>query len=311
MRINYIVSIVLLFFVGLSASADAYYLVGSINNYNAPVYMSEIERGRYALTDENGDSIYSLTINIPKGQLNFVLFKEIAGWDSENIYWAQESVDLIDESYFVDGVLTTNEEKYIIPDTGEEITVYINSACRDAGTIDNQISGYEIVDGDKNSRVGNYEVTKIAGTLTVEKRNVTITTESYVDVYNATPQKNEVVFVDNSLVENGSFTLQLSEETYETFTFFNFAEITNVGRAENSVEFQVVKFEKLESSLDNYNITEDFGSLQVTPRPVIITAVNKAQSWIYDGENHTYTEYTEIPQINNENKISNSSYYAR
>ena len=84
-------------FVGLSASADAYYIVGSINNYNAPVYMSEIERGKYALTDENGDSVYSLTINIPKGQFNFVLFKGIAGWDSKDIYWACESVDLIDE----------------------------------------------------------------------------------------------------------------------------------------------------------------------------------------------------------------------
>ena len=97
MRINYIVSIVLLFFVGLSAYADAYYIVGNINNYTSPAHMSETERGKCALTDANGDSVYSLTINIPKGQFNFVLFKGIAGWDSKDIYWAQESVDLIDE----------------------------------------------------------------------------------------------------------------------------------------------------------------------------------------------------------------------
>lgn len=97
MRINYIVSIVLLFFVGLSAYADAYYIVGDINNYTSPSYMSETERGKCALTDANGDNVYSLTINIPKGQFNFVLFKGIAGWDSKDIYWAQESVDLIDE----------------------------------------------------------------------------------------------------------------------------------------------------------------------------------------------------------------------
>ncbi len=97
MRINYIVSIVLLFFVGLSAYADAYYIVGNINNYTSPAHMSETERGKCALTDANGDSVYSLTINIPKGQFNFVLFKGIAGWDSKDIYWAHESVDLIDE----------------------------------------------------------------------------------------------------------------------------------------------------------------------------------------------------------------------
>ena len=97
MRKIYFLGVVMSLLIGFSVSADEYYIVGDMTGYNAPKDMSEIEKEKYALTDEDGDSVYSLTINIPKGQFNFVLFKGIAGWDSKDIYWAQESVDLIDE----------------------------------------------------------------------------------------------------------------------------------------------------------------------------------------------------------------------
>ena len=86
-------------FIKLIASAtSAYYIVGNINNYNPPTYMSEEERNKYGLTDKDGDSIYSLTINIPKGQFNFVLFEGVVDWNSSQIYWATEPVELFDET---------------------------------------------------------------------------------------------------------------------------------------------------------------------------------------------------------------------
>ena len=85
-------------FVGLSASADAYYIVGDINNYNAPTNMSESERGKYALTDDDGDEIYSLIINIPKNKFSFVLFKGIVDWNSRDIYWATVPIEMVDET---------------------------------------------------------------------------------------------------------------------------------------------------------------------------------------------------------------------
>ena len=63
-------------FVGLSAYADAYYIVGDVNNYNPPTNMSETEREKYALTDDDGDEIYSLIINIPKNKFSFVFNNE-------------------------------------------------------------------------------------------------------------------------------------------------------------------------------------------------------------------------------------------
>lgn len=85
-------------FVGLSAYADAYYIVGDVNNYNPPTNMSETEREKYALTDDYGDGIYSLIINIPKNKFSFVLFKGICDWNSSDIYWAKAPVELIDET---------------------------------------------------------------------------------------------------------------------------------------------------------------------------------------------------------------------
>ena len=80
------------------SATSAYYIVGSINNYNTPTIMSDAEREKYGLTDEDGDSIYSLKINIPKGQFNFVLFEGIVDWNSSQIYWATEHVELYDET---------------------------------------------------------------------------------------------------------------------------------------------------------------------------------------------------------------------
>ena len=80
------------------SAASAYYVVGSINNYKSPTNMSEEERNKYALTDEDGDSVYSLKINIPKGQFNFVLFEGIVDWSSSQIYRATEQVELYDET---------------------------------------------------------------------------------------------------------------------------------------------------------------------------------------------------------------------
>lgn len=94
-----VVSIIMMLLVKLMVSAtSAYYIVGSINNYNTPTIMSDAEREKYGLTDEDGDSIYSLKINIPKGQFNFVLFEGIVDWNSSQIYWATEHVELYDET---------------------------------------------------------------------------------------------------------------------------------------------------------------------------------------------------------------------
>lgn len=80
------------------SATSAYYIVGKINDYTAPTYMSDAEREKFALTDEDGDSIYSLTINIPKNQFNFVLFEGIAGWESENYYFAAKPFEIIDKA---------------------------------------------------------------------------------------------------------------------------------------------------------------------------------------------------------------------
>ncbi|MBR5332653.1 MAG: T9SS type A sorting domain-containing protein [Muribaculaceae bacterium] len=60
--------------------------------------MSESERGKYALTDDDGDEIYSLIINIPKNKFSFVLFKGIVDWNSRDIYWATVPIEMVDET---------------------------------------------------------------------------------------------------------------------------------------------------------------------------------------------------------------------
>ena len=76
MRKIYFLGVVMSLLIGFSVSADAYYIVGDMTGYNAPKDMSEIEREKYALTDEDGDSVYSLTIDIPQNKFNFVYLRD-------------------------------------------------------------------------------------------------------------------------------------------------------------------------------------------------------------------------------------------
>ena len=98
MRKIYFLGVVMSLLIGFSVSADAYYIVGDMTGYNAPKDMSEIEREKYALTDEDGDSVYSLTIDIPQNKFNFVLFKGLTDWNSQDIYRAEETFELIDKA---------------------------------------------------------------------------------------------------------------------------------------------------------------------------------------------------------------------
>lgn len=215
-----------------------------------------------------------------------------------------DATNLIDESYFVDGVyVPEGQEYYEIPEmTGEKISVIITSYQKDAGESKNKVASYNIVaSGDGNrSTASNYEITIVEGTLKVEKKSIIISTSGGTSVYDALAHKTEKAFVNGQEAVDGSYTLQLSETTFETFTFEDFNEITNVGKAKNTVSYEVIKFGGLESSLSNYLIAENFGEIAITERPVVIRSDDKLKSFVYDGLEHNFTEHKAFKVEGNE-----------
>ena len=125
---------------------------------------------------------------------------------------------------------------------------------------------------------GNYDITYTNGTLTITKKPLTITADSDTKVYDAT-----------ALTNSGYTSTGLAEgDTFESVTVTGSQ--TSVGSSDNEPSEAVIKNGTNQDVTSNYNITYANGMLEVTGKPVTITA--DSDSKIYDGSSLTKNSYT-------------------
>lgn len=168
----------------------------------------------------------------------------------------------------------------------------------------------DIVDQSGNSVKGNYRISYEFGTVTINKRDILIESDSLNGVYNGRAQGKESVTYDFAQLCDGHY-LDVSYEST----------VTDCLKTPVPNEFTVtIRDAYGERVTDNYNISTVFGTLQLEPLPIYI--LTDSESKTYDGvslkaEGFTYlygsqeivsaqrVEYVGAPSIVNAEFVEN------
>ncbi|MCI8435447.1 MAG: hypothetical protein HFK10_05795 [Clostridia bacterium] len=165
---------------------------------------------------------------------------------------------------------------------------------RNAGTVANDYaaSDYVIRDAFGRDVTRNYQIISVkAGTLTLDKRAITITTETDEREYDGKPLKN------TDCKYEGLIPGQTIGADTQTVT-----QITNVGTVENKTQFIISADRQIVTA--NYAVTYVYGTLTVTPRNVWIETASANK--IYDATPLSSDE-TNVHHIENGQIIVNNS----
>ena len=173
---------------------------------------------------------------------------------------------------------------------GHAATVTISGSKTDAGEYEELLvpNVTKIVDAKNKDVTGYYDISYEDGSLTINKRSVTLTSETASKVYDGTPlTKPEVTVTGDGFVEGEGATYDVT------------GTITNVGETENKFTYTLNEGTKA----GNYDITKTEGTLEVTPvtDKVTVTIKGNTDSVRYNGKEHKVEGY----QVEN---ISNNLY---
>lgn len=154
---------------------------------------------------------------------------------------------------------------------GQNISVQIVGERTHAGESVNTVADVRVTDGERDVTF-NYSVKVELGTLRVLRRPVTVDIASGTWVYDG--QSHSV----------NEFSLS-KESPYEFITghdvrTFSLSFVEDVGILDNELRFSVYDPDGMNITGD-YEISQNFGSLQVTPRPILLQV--ESQEKVYDG----------------------------
>ena len=149
-----------------------------------------------------------------------------------------------------------------------------------AGEYANTISGTPVVkDADGNDVSSQFAVTLVPGKLEIAKRSVTLTSASESREYNGEALTNDGVTV-------GGDGFVAGEGAIYSVT----GAITDAGRVDNSFTYAA----NSNTNFDNYIITKEEGTLEVTPvtKKVTVTITGKSDTLPYSGSEQSVTGYS-------------------
>jgi hypothetical protein len=147
----------------------------------------------------------------------------------------------------------------------------------DAGTYNMELKASDFTNNSKN--FSNVEFVIVEGTLTINKRPVTLTSATDSKVYDGTALTNdEVTAGGEGFVAGEGATYNVSGSQ------------TEVGSSANAFEYTL----NGNTKADNYDITKVEGTLTVTEltSKVTVTITETSGSYTYDGAEQTATGYT-------------------
>ena len=187
-----------------------------------------------------------------------------------------------DASKVYDGTALLNQEYEITEGSlaiGQVGIITEDTSIINVNFVDNilELSIFE----DEINVTSNYEITYITGTLEITPRSITVTAANDTKVYDATELINQ-----GHIVSSGT----LAEE--QSSVVVDNTSIINVGTIDNVLEVTIKDSENIDVT-SNYVITYVAGTLEITHRPITITAADDTE--VYDGtalsnQNYTVTE---------------------
>ena len=182
-----------------------------------------------------------------------------------------------------DGTALTNDGYTYtegVLESGDVLTAVVEGSRTNAGSSANAVTGYKVM-RDGTDVTGNYTFGEsVNGTLEVTKRGLSITADSDSKEYDGTAlTKNSYAITGGSLAAGDA----LKEVTVS-------GSIVNKGTEANVAGNAVIKNAAEEDVTGNYDISYNDGQLEITARPLTITADSDGKT--YDGTPLTKNSYT-------------------
>ena len=153
--------------------------------------------------------------------------------------------------------------------TGHTVTCSNSGSITNKGSVANTLNSVVVKSGTTDVS-GNYAITKVNGTLTVNAKAITVTASGGSKTYDGSALTN----ASGCSVTSGSVV------SGHTVTCSNSGSITNKGSATNTLSSVVIKSGTTDVS-GNYSITKANGTLTVNARSITVTAGGGSKT--YDG----------------------------
>ncbi len=153
---------------------------------------------------------------------------------------------------------------------------------QNVGQADNVVTNVKVMRGDKDASINYTFGTHVKGSLTITKRNITVTSEPKSFTYDGSAHSWPNASITSGTMAEG-----------ENVTFTNFATVTTVAQGKVDNTFTVVA--EGDTKLSNYEIAYNLGVIEIASidTPIVVTAATDEKT--YDGtelsnSSFTYTE---------------------
>ena len=188
------------------------------------------------------------------------------------------------EEWTYDALPHTNEKGYTAEGlaNSESITLIDCASITFAGETENSITFIVSNEAGKET-TKNYSIQTVFGTLTINKRNLTVTSNSSTHIYNGYHQGESCV---DDLLIGGDGLAQSDALILTSGTAPKF-----VGTYENIVEVKITSPDGTDVS-ESYEINYTYGTIELTPCE--ITIQTGTSSYLYDGTPHSDESYAVI-----------------
>ena len=175
------------------------------------------------------------------------------------------------------GEFMINENRYPLP-KGHTLTLKAEGEVLFGTVPQTYVEGSaRVTDADGRDVTKNFSITVTDGTLTVNPRPVTITTNSASKVYDGEPLYSpDWMYPGSALLEGHELSVTVTGVS-----------IVDVGSATNTVERHLTRIFDTRTDEDvsmYYDVTYSEGVLSISPRP--ITVATLGGEWMYDGRPH-------------------------
>lgn len=156
---------------------------------------------------------------------------------------------------------------------GQEITVAAASSFTVVGEYENDLTA-TIKDENDVDVSKNYSVTVFPGSVTINKRELKVVTNSDTFTYDGEAHSVEgfTIVEPTSLAEG------------QEFVASGYGRFTHAGEYENEITFDVTSTKNSETVAENYNVTVTAGTVAINKRDLYYAT--GSGEWVYDGEEH-------------------------
>ena len=210
------------------------------------------------------------------------------------------SISTESSSKIYDGKVLTNKKfsysGLIDGDSIDEDAIYnsmISSALDYTGlSVKNEfdLSKVKVTNSNGEDVTAHYAISPNYGTLRIEKRDITLTSQNVRKVYDGTPidnyEKTNQFLAENSGIEVGGDGLAILGGDYLKVDFKN-TNFYHAGETKNDFEYAIMREidgEAIDVS-SCYNITKVVGKLKIVKRTIEYTS--KEEDFTFDGQSHT------------------------